>query len=134
MTIMYGKSPLKRWQREMMAVVVSKANKCKYCTRHHAEALNAYWKDDQKLDFFIEDYKSVELDKTNILLCKYAEELTLNPNQIDSEQIEVLKNEGLSDRAILDAAQVIAYFNFVNRLVLGLGVELEGHGGKGFKY
>jgi alkylhydroperoxidase family enzyme len=29
----------------------------------------------------------------------------------------------LSDSAILDATLVVAYFNFVNRIVLALGVE-----------
>ena len=41
---------------------------------------------------------------------------------------------GLVERAILDAALVIAYFNFVNRLVLGLGVQLEQDKGEGYKY
>ena len=36
-----------------------------------------------------------------------------------------LREQGLSDAAIHDAASVVAYFNFVNRLALGLGVELE---------
>ena len=40
----------------MIAVVVSVNNKCKYCTRHHAEALDTYWKDPQKLENFIRDY------------------------------------------------------------------------------
>lgn len=39
--------------------------------------------------------------------------------------IEDLRAEGLSDAAIHDGAAIVAYFNFVNRLALGLGVELE---------
>lgn len=34
MTIMFGRSPLKRLQREMIAVVVSIANNCEYCQEH----------------------------------------------------------------------------------------------------
>lgn len=135
MTIMYGKSPLKRWQREMMAVVVSDVNNCKYCTKHHAEALNAYWKDDDKIEKFIGDFNSINLEHKDVLLCKYATVLTAEPHKVENkEHIESLREAGFSDKAILDAAQVIAYFNFVNRLVLGLGVQLEGHEGKGFKY
>jgi alkylhydroperoxidase family enzyme len=48
--------------------------------------------------------------------------------------VEKLRELGASDRAILDADLVIAYFNFVNRLVLGLGVELEDDEGKGYRY
>jgi hypothetical protein len=35
-----------------------------------------------------------------------------------------LKALGLDDRAILDATLVLSYFNFVNRIVLGLGLGL----------
>ena len=52
MTIMFGKSPLKRYQREMLGVVVSRANNCEYCQKHHLEALNFYWKDDEKAEKF----------------------------------------------------------------------------------
>lgn len=41
------------------------------------------------------------------------------------EDIARLRNHGLSDRGVLEAVQVTAYFNFVNRLVDGLGVSLE---------
>ncbi|WP_340103754.1 carboxymuconolactone decarboxylase family protein [Rhodohalobacter sp. 8-1] len=43
MAVMFGKSPLKRYQREMIGVVVSAANNCDYCVNHHEQALLAYW-------------------------------------------------------------------------------------------
>ena len=39
--------------------------------------------------------------------------------------VERLRDTGLDDRAIVDANQVVAYFNYVNRVADGLGVELE---------
>lgn len=45
-----------------------------------------------------------------------------------------LKEAGFSDEAILDVALVTSYFNFVNRMVLSLGVQLEEHKGEGYKY
>lgn len=47
---------------------------------------------------------------------------------------EELRQYGLSDSAILDATLVVSYFNFVNRMVLNLGVELEEDAGKNYKY
>lgn len=133
-TIMFGQSPLKRVQREMMAVVVSKANNCEYCQIHHAEAVNHYWKDDKKINLLRSNYKELDLSKIDMLLCNYAYETTINPS-IDSEKLffKQLRLLGLSDRAILDATLVVAYFNFVNRIVLNLGVGLEENPG-GFNY
>ena len=52
MTIMFGQSPLKRYQREMIAVVVSAVNDCEYCQTHHGAALNHFWKDEAKVQAF----------------------------------------------------------------------------------
>jgi uncharacterized peroxidase-related enzyme len=58
-------------------------------------------------------------------LIDYAVALTRNPSAISREDIETLRRSGLDDEAIHSAAAVTAYFNFVNRIALGLGVELE---------
>lgn len=132
--IMFGRSPLKRYQREMIGVVVSKSNDCEYCITHHAEAVNFYWKDDQKMANFIADYNSVPLSEMDLILCDYAKELTINPQQFkDSTWTDRLKNKSLNDQAILDATLVIGYFNFVNRIVISLGVGLENDPG-GYNY
>jgi uncharacterized peroxidase-related enzyme len=134
MTVMFGKSPLKRYQREMMAVVVSSANRCDYCIEHHEQALLAYWKDEEKSELLKHDRKNLELDEADRLLCNLAEYLTVNEGPDYSQYILQLKESGLNDRAILDAVQIIAYFNFVNRLVLGLGVEFDEEEKKGYNY
>lgn len=135
MTLMFGKSPLKRYQRELLAVVVSAANNCEYCQVHHRIALNHYWKDQKKVQQLSKDFTKADLSEVDRLLCKYAYDLTLYPTRIKEEtHIKVLKTAGLDDRAILDAALIISYFNFVNRMILGLGVNLEEDGGVGYKY
>lgn len=61
----------------------------------------------------------------------YALKLTRDAGEIAAQDIDALRNAGLDDRAIHDAAAVTAYFNFVNRIALGLGVELEPEYGGG---
>lgn len=135
MSVMFSQSPLSRAQREMMAVVVSAANDCEYCQMHHGEALNHYWKDRDRVAQLRNDYNKLDLDNVDKRLCQLARELTLNPNGINKDKyITPLKNTGLSDRAILDAVLVISYFNFVNRMVLGLGVETDEQEVQGYKY
>src|SRR6266545_2741583 len=58
-------------------------------------------------------------------LCSYARKLTRAPAAVSEADVAALRRAGLDDRAIVDANQVVAYFNYVNRVVEGLGVELE---------
>jgi len=134
MALLFGKSPLKRYQREMIAVVVSAANKCDYCQLHHGEALNYYWKDQTRVDQLRKDFRNANISEEDLMLCDLAWNLTETPSDIKKSKIEKLKETGFSDRAILDATLIISYFNFVNRIVMGLGVEADRNEVKGYKY
>ena len=134
MTLMYGKSPIKRVLREMIAVVVSKANACEYCQIHHLEAVNHYWKDQQKSQRFLTDYHSVEMSELERTYCDYAWQHTKTPFKDTTAIINKLRSLGADDRAILDATMIIGYFNFVNRIVAGLQIELETEGAGGYKF
>ena len=134
-SIMFGKSPLKRYQREMIGVIVSVFNKCPYCIRHHEEALLFFWKDQTRTANLIHDYHSANLSPADRLLCDLGRSISLDPNFEGKVKLyNQMRENGLDDRCILDANLVAAYFNFVNRLVLGLGVELEDDGGTGYNY
>jgi alkylhydroperoxidase family enzyme len=62
-------------------------------------------------------------------LLSFALKLTRAPHTIEASDVRALRDSGLGDGGIHDAAAVTAYFNFVNRMALGLGVELETPGG-----
>ncbi len=133
--IMFSRSPLSRAEREMIAVVVSVANGCLYCFTHHGEALNNYWKDEERLQKLKNNFSTASLSPREVVMCEYAVHLTRNPSEhAEKDFTGELKSAGLCDRSILDITLVTAYFNFVNRLVLGLGVQLENEGGKGYNY
>lgn len=131
--LMFKKSGLTREERELIAVVVSSANGCQYCTNHHAEALNYYWKDQDKLQKLIKDYKSIELPDKIIKMLNYAYKLTKNPNEIDKKDIEDLHKNGFSDEDILNINLIVSYFNLVNRIASGLGVEFTTEEVRGYK-
>ena len=58
-------------------------------------------------------------------MLEYSEKLTLRPWDMEEKDVIRLRDVGFSDAAILDINQVTAYFAYANRLVDGLGVELE---------
>ncbi|MFK5956637.1 MAG: hypothetical protein QM477_09355 [Planctomycetota bacterium] len=58
-------------------------------------------------------------------MCAYASKLTRTPGSMQEADVLRLRDLGWSDLEIHDACQVVAYFNYVNRLADGLGVDLE---------
>lgn len=59
-------------------------------------------------------------------LCDYAVKLTRTPWEMRESDLQPMRDAGLSDRDVLDAALITCYFAYVNRLADGLGIELEG--------
>lgn len=134
LALMFGHGGLKRAQREMIAVLVSSLNKCEYCIQHHRAALLAYWKDEGKIQAFLENYRNAPLREQELEMLSYCEKLTTRPSDITEEDIARLKKFGFSDEQILEMNMITAYFNFVNRIALGLGVEFNNNEVGGYKY
>ncbi len=71
------------------------------------------------------DWRSAPLALADQALCAFATKLTLHPQELSPADLDALRERGLDDRAIHDAVQVIAYFNYITRIADGLGVEPE---------
>ncbi len=71
------------------------------------------------------DPDGVVLGARSRALVDYALTLTRAPQTVIEDDLAPLRTAGLTDEGVHDAAAVVAYFNFVNRIALGLGVELE---------
>ena len=95
---------------------------------HHGEALRRLIKDESLVSQLKEDYTHATLKPVDRAILDYAVKLTRTPAAVTPADVQGLREVGLSDRAVLDVAQVTAYFNFVNRLADGLGVRLEDAG------
>ena len=134
LSIMFSSSRLSRADRELIAVVVSSINTCDYCIKHHAEALNFYWKDQQKINNLIKDYKSVDISDKTADMLDYVVKLTRKPNDINKSDIKKLREACFSDEDILNINLITSYFNFVNRIALGLGVDFSEDEIKGYTY
>ena len=125
MTVMFGASGLSRAEREAVAVVVSATNECAYCVNHHAEALRRYIKDEETLELLMsaDGLETLEPRLSNIV--RHAEKLTSAPSAMTEIDLGELRAVGLTDKDILDLTLVVGYFNFVNRIALGLGVSFS---------
>ncbi len=120
---------LPKWYLETIGTYISQLNSCDYCATHHAVGLKKNLKDDEKYAKIMEamksgDFKNI-LDNKLVVGIDHAVKLTQDHANIDKEDIDNLRTSGFTDGEILEINQVTSYFNYVNRMVVGLGVNLE---------
>ncbi len=77
------------------------------------------------VDRFAEDWRSAGLDDATTALLLFAERLTYECAAVGADEIAALRAHGFDDRAISSCVQVVAYFNYINRIAEGLGVAAE---------
>ncbi len=134
MALMFGSSPLTRDLRELIGVVVSAANGCDYCVAHHAKALNHYCRDEERVKRVAREWRSADLPVRTQVMIEYVVKLSQNPRSIGKGHIQELRDVEFSDHEILNISLVASYFNFVNRIALGLGVESTDEEMRGYRY
>lgn len=122
---------LPKWVLELLGVRVSHLNGCDYCVRHHAAGLRRLLADDARADAVIgaatgDGVFEGIVDPSVQQMLVYAEQLTSAAQDIDVADVEALRAVGLEDGQILEVNQVVAYFAYANRTVLGLGVNTDG--------
>lgn len=71
------------------------------------------------------DWRTAGLSAADRALCAYAEKITREPAAATAADLDELRRAGFGDAAIHDAVQVIAYFNYINRVADALGVDPE---------
>ena len=126
-TLHHSSNTFPNWFLELLGTYTSFINNCDYCYRHHFEGMKRFLNNDEKsnaLLLHIENDTLVEvLDEREMALVNYAKNLTLKADSITETDITHLKGLGIDDGEILEVNQVVAYFNYANRTVLGLGVN-----------
>jgi uncharacterized peroxidase-related enzyme len=123
--IVFQRSTLSRIDRERIAVVVSHANDCSYCVAHHGSALRQLGDSEAVVAALSKGQSPDSLGAGERELLAWARRGALSPAECDEANVKALLAAGYDDRAVLDAALTVAYFSFVNRLVLLLGVAEE---------
>ena len=71
------------------------------------------------------DWRAAPLGPQVRALCEFAEQVTRRPASVTAADVDVLRAHGWSDAGIHDAIQVIAYFNYINRVADAVGVDDE---------
>jgi uncharacterized peroxidase-related enzyme len=120
---------LPMWLQETISSYVSILNNCPYSLANHWANARHLIADESRADAIEKALHVGQLelvfDGAELALLQYAEKLTLKPGEIKQADVEKLKSENIDDGQILEANQIIGYFNYVNRCLNGLGVSTE---------
>jgi uncharacterized peroxidase-related enzyme len=114
--LMLGDSGLSKLEREMLAVVVSSANRCFYCLTAHGAAVRQLSGDPELGEMLVMNWRTAPLPRRQRALLAFAHKLTLAPAEVGAKERATLRRAGYSERDIWDAASVVGFFNFTNRL------------------
>jgi len=121
--LMKGESGLSKAEREMIAVVVSVANECRYCIAAHSAALRKLTKDPALADAIAADHATAAIEPRSRAMLDYARKLTLRPTEMAEADVDALRDTGWTDADVMDIAEVTGMFNLTNRMASGLGWE-----------
>ena len=117
--IMLSHSGLSKLEREMVAVVVSSANRCYYCLVAHGAAVRLLSGDPELGEMMALNYRVARLDDRQRPMLDYAWKLTTTPWLVDDADRELLGRAGLSANDIFDLSETVAFFNLSNRMASG---------------
>ena len=113
------------WLLEVIASYTSINNKCEYSLAHHFMNARKLLEDEIYAALQAGRPEEVFAGK-ELALLQYAAKLTTDVANMAEADIEALRVAGCDDGEILEVNQVIAYFNYSNRLLNGLGVTTKG--------
>ncbi|HAA37012.1 MAG TPA: alkylhydroperoxidase [Gammaproteobacteria bacterium] len=121
---------LPMWLQEVIGSYVSLLNDCDYSYANHWANAKHLMGDDAKADAAeaaLKERKPEDaFEGKTLALLRYAQKLTLTPGEMARDDVTALTEAGVDDGEILEANQIIGYFNYVNRCLNGLGVTTEG--------
>lgn len=117
-TLMLAPSGLSKLEREMVAVVVSSANRCFYCLVAHGQAVRALSGDPELGEMMVMNYRVAKLPDRQRAMLDFAWKLTKTPFDVGDADREALATAGLSQEEIFDLADVVGFFNMSNRFAI----------------
>lgn len=123
--LLRGPSPFTEAERELIAAFVSRLNQCAYCRGVHTETAVRLGVPGAVLEQVAEGIDRAPVMEKMKPVLRYAEKLTRAPASIRKADADALLAAGWDETAIYHTVAVTALFNMMNRLVEGLGIELD---------
>ena len=113
---------LSKTEKEQIGVVVSGINSSSYCIVIHMELLQRLGVEKSLARKLVNDYENAAVPEKLKALFRFSDKLTRKPVEIEDEDVQLLKKAGWDEAAIRETVLTVGYFNYVNRVSLGLGL------------
>jgi len=119
-------SGLSTLERRLAAYVASMLNGTPHCASGLAQRLRDLQVPAELMQRAAESPLALESGDARLdAIARYAARLTSNPAEITSNDVQCLRRAGLNDLEILDVNNIVAYYNYINRVANGLGLRTE---------
>ncbi|MDJ0706598.1 MAG: peroxidase-related enzyme [Leptolyngbyaceae cyanobacterium MO_188.B28] len=123
--LLRAESPLTIAERELIAAYVSGLNACNFCFGAHKIYANVFGVADEVIDGLMENIDAAPVDEKLKPILRYVSKLNRLPVHLTDADAQAVYDAGWSERALYDAIQVCALFNFMNRIIEGTGVSFD---------
>lgn len=121
--VLRGESPLSIGERELIAAFVSGLNQCRFCYNAHQVYAEMYGNSPDLFPAVALDLDTAPVDNSLRCVLAYCGKLTLQPVSVTATDVAAILDHGWEERAVADANKVASLFNYMNRVILGLGID-----------
>jgi uncharacterized peroxidase-related enzyme len=123
--LLRGPSPFTEGARELIATYVSGLNDCRYCHGVHSATAELLGIPSALVDNRVDIDTAAGSDEKMRPVLRYARKLTRQPSSLTQADADAIFAAGWDEAALYHTVAVTALFNFMNRLVEGMGIELD---------
>ena len=119
--LLRGDSPLSQAERELIAAHVSNRNDCFFCMSSHAAAARCLYDSEEALvDQVLDNPSTSAISSKMKALLHIAGKVQILGKEVKTEDIELARKEGATDKELHDTVLIAAAFCMFNRYVDGL--------------
>ena len=123
--LLRGESPLSIGERELIAAYVSGLNACNFCYGAHRLYAEVFGFDPALVEQMVADLDAAPVDEKLKPLLRYAGKLKTLPPKLTPADADAVFAAGWPERALFDAIEIAALFNYMNRIIEGTGVAFD---------
>lgn len=123
--LLRGASPFTEGERELIATYVSGLNGCRYCHGVHTATAERLGIAPGAIAALLAGDTGADIPRRMRPVLELAAKLTERADGVTESDVDAVFAAGWNETAYYHLVAVVALFNFMNRLVEGLGIELN---------